>query len=43
MLQLLEEFNPNTKYLDFLITNVDNVIKFIKQPKHHVDTQKRLL
>ena len=40
MLQLIEEFNLNTKDSDFFITHVDNVIKFIKQPKHHIDTQK---
>ena len=40
MLQLIEEFNPNAEDLDFLITDVENVIHFIKKPEHHIDTQK---
>ena len=40
ILQLIEEFNPNAENLDFLITDVENVIHFIKKPEHHIDTQK---
>ena len=40
MLQLIQDFNPNAKDLDFLITVVENVINFIKKPEHHIDTQK---
>ena len=32
MRQLIEEYNPTAKDMDFLITNVDNVRTFIKQP-----------
>ena len=40
MLQWIEEFNPNATDLDFLVTNVNNFIKCIRQPKHHIDKQK---
>ena len=37
---MIEEFNSNAENLDFLITDVENVINFIKKPEHHIDTQK---
>ena len=43
LLQLIREYKPKNKNnLDFLITDVDKIITFLKKPEHHLDKQKAL-